>query len=191
MNKLGTSLRNNKNLLKSLLLFILISFLISLLLFNKVDSTNLINSIKNMEQYLSNQNINYVITHFITISILLTGSLTIIGVVLIPLYFLYEFVCINYSIFILLKAFQFSGFIYGLIYNILTKGIYLILLLLLSKKIINIIKTFKISEEKAKIYSINKNIKCILLIIISVIVNDIIIYFFASKILLKLLFIIS
>lgn len=191
MNKFGTSFKYNKNLLKGLLLFIIISFLISFLLFNKLDNSNIINSSKNIIEYLSNQNINYILIHFIVISVLLTCSLTVIGIAMFPLYFLYEIISINYSIFIFIKAFQFSGFVYGIIYSILTKGIFLFLLLLLFKKVANIIKCIiKMEEEKAQNYSIKKNFKAILIIIGGIVLNDLLIYLIAGKIILKLSFII-
>jgi len=192
MNRLGTSFKLDKNLLKGLLLFIFISFLISFLLFNKIDNSSIISQVSNITEYLNNQNINYILIHFIIISVLLTCSFTIVGIIIFPIYLLYEILTINYSIFIFVKVFHFSGFIYGLIYNILTKSVFIILLFMLFKKIINIYKKFILKEDdKSLSYSINKNLKAILTIIIGILLNDLLIYLISSKILLKLAFIIS
>ena len=158
MNIIGTSIKNHKNLLKFLITFIILGILISFLLFNKFENKDIIISIKNIEEHLQNNHINFLIAHFTTISIMLTSSLTII---------------------------------YGILYNFLTKFVFLLLLILLFKKVINIIKAIFNSNETITLYSLNKNIKAIIYLIIALIINDFLIYLFASKILEKLLFIIK
>lgn len=191
MNIIGTSIKNHKNLLKFLITFIILGILISFLLFNKFENKDIIISIKNIEEHLQNNHINFLIAHFTTISIMLTSSLTIIGVIVFPIYFLYEIISINYNILIFIKAYHFAGLIYGILYNFLTKFVFLFLLILLFKKVINIIKAIFNSNETITLYSLNKNIKAIIYLIIGLIINDFLIYLFTSKILEKLLFIIK
>lgn len=191
MNMVGTSFKNHKNLLKFLIAFVILGILISFLLFNKFENKDIILSIKNIEEYLHNNHINYLLTHFTIVSIMITSSLTIIGTITFPIYLLYEIISINYNILIFIKAYHFAGLIYGILYNFLTKFVFLLLLIILFKKVINIIKVLFNSDEKITLYSLNKNIKIIICLIIAIIINDLLIYLFASKILEKLLFIIK
>lgn len=195
MNKVRTSLKNNKNLLKVLGLILLLGLLIGFLIYKKMDNTTLISEIKNIESYLYNNHLNYTLMHFIIISIMLTCSLTGVGLLIFPIFFLFESISISYNIFIFTEIYHFKGLIYSFLYTIITKTIFIILLLCIFKKLIqtlkNIIKIYTNKETINYKYSILKNIKALILYLLFIFMNDILIYIIGNKLLLKLTFIIK
>lgn len=195
MNKIKTSFKKYQNLLKYLGLLSLLGFLIGFLIYKKIDNHLLIAEIKNIANYLSTNHLNYILTHFITISILLTCSLTVIGLILFPLYFLIECISLSYNIFIFTEIYHFKGLIFSILYIIITKTIFIILLLCIFQKLIktikNIIKIYTNKEDINHKYSLLKNIKAIIIYLLFIFLNDILIYIIGSKILLKLTFIIK
>ncbi|MDE5539592.1 MAG: hypothetical protein K2J20_03820, partial [Bacilli bacterium] len=90
MIKIGTSLKNNQSFLKVLGLIMLLGLLIGFLIYKKMDNANLITELQNIDQYLKNNHLNYIFMHFIIISIMLTCSLTCIGLIIFPIFFLFE-----------------------------------------------------------------------------------------------------
>lgn len=195
MNNLGTCLKRNKKMLKFLALFCLLGLLIGFIMYKKIDNLEVLEEIKNISNNLKNNKINFILIHFIIISILITSSITVIGLLLFPLYFLFESISISYSIFLFTSAFKFNGLIYSIFYNILAKGLYLILMFLIFKKILNIAKYLKdliINKKSIDIkYPLTKNIQALIICIAIIFVNDILIYVFLNKILIKLLFILN
>ncbi len=194
MNIFKTSFKNNQQVLKFLGLIALLGLLIGFLISKKLDNTGLIADLKNLDTYLNGNHLNFILLHFITISVLLTCSLTGIGLIMFPLFFLFESVSLSYNVFIFMQVYHFKGLIFSLFFSIITKTVFLILLISIFKKIIfifrNIIKTFTSKEEDIK-YSIFKNVKTILLYFLFIIINDILLYFIGSKLLLKLTFILK
>ena len=194
MNIFKTSFKNNQQVLKFLGLIALLGLLIGFLISKKLDNTGLIADLKNLDTYLNGNHLNFILLHFITISVLLTCSLTGIGLIMFPLFFLFESVSLSYNVFIFMQVYHFKGLIFSLFFSIITKTVFLILLISILKKIIfifrNIIKTFTSKEEDIK-YSIFKNVKTILLYFLFIIINDILLYFIGSKLLLKLTFILK
>ena len=195
MNKIKTSFKKYQNLLKYLGLLSLLGFLIGFLIYKKIDNHLLIAEIKNIANYLSTNHLNYILTHFIAISILLTCSLTVIGLILFPLYFLIECISLSYNIFIFTEIYHFKGLIFSILYIIITKIIFIILLLCIFQKLIktikNIIKIYTNKEDINHKYSLLKNIKAVIIYLLFIFLNDILIYIIGSKILLKLTFIIK
>lgn len=194
MNQIRTSLKKNQKQIKWILFFLFLSFLISYIFFKKVDQSLLIEEIKNIPNYLQNNHINYLFLHFIILAILIASSITIIGFLLFPIYFLFEFSCVFYNILIFTNIYHLSGLLYGILYAILTKLVYLVLLLIIFKKGYDLIKvgirylTNK-NDTELKSYII-KSGKRIIVYILAIFMNDILIYLFANRLLLKLLFII-
>lgn len=195
MNMLRTNLKKHQNLLKAIIIILVIGFIISFLLYNKMDNSKVINEIKNIEEYLNSNNINFIILHLLSVSILITCSITVIGLVIFLIYLLFEIVSIFYNLLIFCAAFKLKGFIFSIFYLILTKLIYLILLFIIFQKLYTIIKylitsyTNKNSSE-AK-FIIIKNLKKIIICLLGLFINDLLIYFFANDILLKLTFLIK
>ena len=171
-------------------MFIIISLFLAFFSFSKLDNTLVIANVKNLEEYLINNNLNFIFNHFLSVSLIITCSLTLIGLIFIPIYILYEIFSIFYAFYIFIIAFSFKGFIYAILFNIITKGLYLFFLFIIIRKIRNIVLLlFKNKENIDLKYSLSKNIKAIIISIILIIISDILIYFIGTKILLKLTFI--
>ncbi len=191
MKNIRTSIKNNQKLLKWLLFFILFGILIGFILYEKTGDTTT-RELSNITAYLKDNHINYIVLHLFILSLIIMGSLTIIGIVIIPIYLVFEISCITYSILAFVSIYNFSGFIYGFLYNIITKLVFIILLLCLFKKLITIIKiliNLYLNKEITEEYNIKNYLKKISIFILTIFLNDIFIYLWASKILLKLAFI--
>lgn len=103
MNFIRTSLKLDKKYLKILLAFLCLGIFVGFIFYKKIDSTFFIDDIQNIVTNLESVHINFFFLHFIIISILIASSFMIFGVLLFPVYFLWEIICISYSIFILAK----------------------------------------------------------------------------------------
>ena len=135
-------------------------------------------------QSLSTSHINSILEHIIILSTLAILSIFVIGLPLIIFFVFYNGFSIGFLLMSLIEIFGVKGLIYGLIYLIITKGIYLffltIFILALIKIIILIIKRL-IWHQK-----MNKNLlvtycKKILICIGVIILSDIILYFGGTK----------
>ena len=135
-------------------------------------------------QSLSTSHINSILEHIIILSTLAILSIFVIGLPLIIFFVFYNGFSIGFLLMSLIEIFGVKGLMYGLIYLIITKGIYLffltIFILALIKIIILIIKRL-IWHQK-----MNKNLlvtycKRILICIGVIILSDIILYFGGTK----------
>lgn len=135
-------------------------------------------------QSLSTSHINSILEHIIILSTLAILSIFVIGLPLIIFFVFYNGFSIGFLLMSLIEIFGVKGLIYGLIYLIITKGIYLffltIFILALIKIIILIIKRL-IWHQK-----MNKNLlvtycKRILICIGVIILSDTILYFGGTK----------
>lgn len=178
------SLKNNKKYFNLLLTLLFLGFFIGFILTKKIDLTPILENIKSLETYLNTNSINFLSSHIIILIILTLSSLTIIGLLLFPLNIIYEGVCIYFNIYIFTKLYKLNGVLYGLIYITITKGIYLILMVIIFKEMLNLLKRIITQKEKsAKRVLITKSIKKIFTYEILIIINDILIYLIGSKLL--------
>ena len=192
MNLIKRSLKNNKRYFKFTIILLCLGFLIGFVLTKKTEMSQILDSISSIESYLNSNNINYLSTHIITLLVLITASLTVLGLVLFPINIIYEGICIAFNIITFSSVFKLSGFIYGLIYNIITKGIYVLVLIFIFKKLTIILKNIMIKSDKEdKKALIIKNIKHIGFYIIIIITYDIFLYLFGSRLLSYFLFLIK
>lgn len=190
MNRNVLSTKKYQKSRKYFILATCLCLVISIVLFYKINNTFLLNELKNIEELLKNNHINFLLMHFITLAIFLFSSLTIIGLLLFPFYFLFEGICIFFNIIMFTRVFFFKGFIYSLMYISITKAIYLILLYFIFKKLLCMIRAIAlIKMEKSKIdlkEIVHKNIKPLACYILLIFLNDLFLYCFGNKILLKL-----
>ena len=137
-------------------------------------------------QSIKNGHINSIISHIIILSSLFILSLIIIGFPLNIFLNLYNGFSIGFIIASLTTLFGVKGFLYGIIFIIITKAIYLFFSFILTISnskycIINIksfFKTFRFNKDHFSILC-QKNLLCIGIIIC----YDILLYFIGSKIL--------
>lgn len=134
-------------------------------------------------QSLDSSNINNIFSHLLIISTLCVLSLFVIGLPLVLFFIFYNGFSIGFMICSLVNIFGIKGLLYGLVYCVITKGIYLffllILILSLIKLSISILKTvLRIDNNKENFALLFKRIVLCLAIIL---ISDIIIYFGGAK----------
>lgn len=190
MVKLIPILKNHQKLIKILSFLFILSFIISIFLYQKLKNEAILQEYQNLANYLEINHINYLIYHFIILSLVISSLILGIGFILFPFYFMFEIISLNYNLFTLINLFKFKGFIFSLFYNILTKLIYLILIIYIFQKNLNILKIFISNSTKydslTKNTLIITNLKKIIISSFFIILNDIFIYFFGAKILLSI-----
>lgn len=186
MKLMKKTLKLNKKQ-KKIVIFILVMGLITGYILYKKMSPTMLDNITNIKSNLENNSLNFIGLHIITLALILASSIFFIGPILFVLYFLWEVSCISFSLISFSSAFQFSGFLYGLLYNILTKLNFIICLIIILKKVTRIIKSI-IHKEPFDINILKKEYRDILIALIAIILYDIFLYFLGSTILLKLCF---
>lgn len=194
MNYIKDKLNKNKSLLKILGLVMILGLIIGFFIYGKLDNSEVILNLRDIDSYLANNHISFIMMHLISAFIVVCGTAMVIGIVLVPVCFMLEGLTISYIFLALFDAFKFKGLVFGIFYIALTKVVYLILLFICFKKALNVVrevlKLGKNSGEEVKSRIIS-NIKGIVLWMFAILVNDILIYFLANKILASLLFIIK
>ncbi len=190
MNNLRIYLKKYSKILKLISISLILGLIIGFFIYNKIDNTYIFEELTNIKDLLSNNHLNYLLFHFIIISLLITSSLTLIGSISFIIYFLFEGISISYNLLTLSHIYHFKGLIYSFLYIIITKLIFLILLIYIFIRIINIIKLLLIKKEINFKTSIYYHIKRMMLAILFIFINDFLIYLFGHIILSKLLFII-
>ncbi len=150
----------------------------------KVTKTLINNNLSSMNIV---HNYNNIIVHLIIISIICLFSFFIVGLPLAFFYLFYEGLSIGFNIVVFWQLKKIRGLFYAIIYNLVYKLIYLLLLFLFIFKMIDIIYNilrylFYQKNDRIKIIIFNK-VKVLLFIVILIIINDILIYFFGNYIL--------
>lgn len=190
MINVKNTLINNKKELKYLGILLFLGFLFGFLILKKLNINPILEEIKNINIYINENHINFLNPHFLIISLLTILSLFIVGIILFPIYLIYESICIFINIYTLTMVYKLNGFVYSILYNIITKLIFMIMLLKIFKVLIKIGKTI-IKKEQNKKEIITKYLKKVFIYFSIIIVNDFILYLLGSKILSIFLFIIK
>ena len=176
---------------KKFYLFISIIFVIGLILsiffliyLDEASKDIIYLNINNYIQEMDNTNINNLILHIILLSSILLLSIFIIGIPFILFFVFYNGFSIGFTIATLSSIFGIKGLLYGIIYCLITKGIYLFFLSLIIVSLLKIshillkclVNKQNIAKEKL-VLLLKKTLICIAFILI----NDIILYFFGTK----------
>lgn len=136
-------------------------------------------NINDMIQNISNTHINNIIIHLLILSTLLILSIFVIGAPLIIFFLFYNGFSIGFIISTITLIFGIKGLLFGLIYVIISKGIYILFLILFSNTLIKIVKNIIdkfINKGRGKDILIRLGRKA-LLCIGFVALSDIILYF--------------
>ena len=134
-------------------------------------------------QGIKGANINNIIPHVLILSSLFLLSLFIIGIPLVLFFVFYNGFSIGFALMSLIEIFGIKGLLYGIIYIIITKGIYLFFLIII---VVSLLKISLImlkrlfNKEKINKENLNLLIKRILICIAIIFISDIILYFGAS-----------
>ncbi len=192
MKLIRTSFQFSKKEGKILAVFVLLGVIIGFLLFQNIDSSVFISEMENIEVGLANNHIHFLFLHMIVLSILIASSLAAIGLVLFPLYFLWEIICISYSVFTFAHVFGLAGFFYGLVYNLVLKAVFLICLFLIFRNLFSVMKErfFKRKEKEQGSFFQGRE-KVIFISVAVILLYDLLLYFAGNQILLKLCFLLS
>lgn len=178
-------LKSNRSIIKFLVMFFITSILVGIYLYLSKEklikesiNTELIKMINNLDITRQNNILNHLLI-MIVISVL---SLTIIGLPVILIYFLYEGVSIGFLLSSFINYSPIKGMLFGTIFIIISKIIYITILIYLLTNTLKYTKSFlkRLKTTKNELI-INQVIKILFCITITLI-NDIILYFIGNKI---------
>ena len=191
--KLWLSWMQKRKQMKFLLIFLILGVLLGYIFFVKIDFSLLQDQIRQIPQLLEDIQISYIWPHFCLLSVLLISSFMGIGIILFVLYFLFEIACISYSVAIFTSFFSLSGFVYGLIYQLILKGFFLVCLFFLFKNVFNMVKSIwqKKGSGQEKFFSLTYFYRHIMIYVLAILGYDLFLTFWGSALLQKLCFILS
>lgn len=178
-------LKSNRSIIKFLLMLFITSILVGIYLYLSKEkliresiNTELIKMINNLD--ITRQ--NNILNHLLIMIVLSVLSLTIIGLPIILIYFLYEGVSIGFLLSSFINYSPIKGMLFGTIFIIISKIIYITILIYLLTNTLKYIKSFlkRLKTTKNELI-INQIIKISFCTTITLI-NDIILYFIGNKI---------
>lgn len=178
-----TSLNKKLYLFMGIILLIgIIAGVFFVLMLDEASKEVMFLNINEMIQNFGNIKINNIVSHLLILSSLLILTIMLVGAPLVIFFIFYNGFSIGFIISSLTSIFGIKGLIYGIIYVILTKGLFLLFLFIFSITLFKIIKNIidKVFYKKhSNMLTVlgEKALVCIILIVIS----DIIIYFGGSK----------
>ena len=176
---------------KKFYLFLSIIFVIGLILgvifliyLDEASKDILFLNINEWLQGISNSNINNIVLHIIMLSSMFLLSIFLIGIPFVLFFVFYNGFSVGFTVTSLISIFGIKGLLYGIIYVIITKGIYLFFLSIIIVSLLRvsliILKSIfnkeNIDKEKLALL-LKKNLICIAIILI----NDIILYFWGTN----------
>ncbi len=190
MNQVRTSIKEHKYIYLLLSLILLIGIIVGIIYYFKQSSStiNILNTeISNYKNILENIKTTNILFHLGIIIIITLLSFTIIGYPFILFYLFYEGMAVGFLVTSFIKVYSLGGFIYSLIFIVISKFIYLIIIIYLANNSFNLTKkVFGIITNKNK-EAINNTLKLnffrLIIAITITIINDLLIYYLGLKIL--------
>ncbi len=178
-------LKSNRSIIKFLVMLFITSILVGIYLYLSKEklikesiNTELIKMINNLD--ITRQ--NNILNHLLIMIIISVLSLTIIGLPVILIYFLYEGVSIGFLLSSFINYSPIKGMLFGTIFIIISKIIYITILIYLLTNTLKYTKSFlkrlKMTKNELIINQVIKILFCITITLI----NDIILYFIGNKI---------
>ena len=178
-------LKSNRSIIKFLLMLFITSILVGIYLYLSKEkliresiNTELIKMINNLD--ITRQ--NNILNHLLIMIVLSILSLTIIGLPIILIYFLYEGVSIGFLLSSFINYSPIKGMLFGTIFIIISKIIYITILIYLLTNTLkytkNFLKRLKMAKNELIINQVIKISFCTTITLI----NDIILYFIGNKI---------
>lgn len=178
-------LKSNRSIIKFLVMLFITSILVGIYLYLSKEKlikesidTELIKMINNLDITRQNNILNHLLI-MIVISVL---SLTIIGLPVILIYFLYEGVSIGFLLSSFINYSPIKGMLFGTIFIIISKIIYITILIYLLTNTLKYTKSFLKRLKMAKNELIINQVIKISFCITITLINDIILYFIGNKI---------
>ena len=178
-------LKSNRSIIKFLLMLFITSILVGIYLYLSKEkliresiNTELIKMINNLD--ITRQ--NNILNHLLIMIVLSVLSLTILVLPIILIYFLYEGVSIGFLLSSFINYSPIKGMLFGTIFIIISKIIYITILIYLLTNTLkytkNFLKRLKMSKNELIINQVIKISFCTTITLI----NDIILYFIGNKI---------
>ena len=178
-------LKSNRSIIKFLVMLFITSILVGIYLYLSKEklikesiNTELIKMINNLD--ITRQ--NNILNHLLIMIIISVLSLTIIGLPVILIYFLYEGVSIGFLLSSFINYSPIKAMLFGTIFIIISKIIYITILIYLLTNTLKYTKSFlkrlKMTKNELIINQVIKILFCITITLI----NDIILYFIGNKI---------
>lgn len=178
-------LKSNRSIIKFLVMLFITSILVGIYLYLSKEklikesiNTELIKMINNLD--ITRQ--NNILNHLLIMIIISVLSLTIIGLPVILIYFLYEGVSIGFLLSSFINYSPIKGMLFGTIFIIISKIIYIAILIYLLTNTLKYTKSFLKRLKMAKNELIINQVIKILFCITITLINDIILYFIGNKI---------
>lgn len=178
-------LKSNRSIIKFLLMLFITSILVGIYLYLSKEkliresiNTELIKMINNLD--ITRQ--NNILNHLLIMIVLSVLSLTIIGLPIILIYFLYEGVSIGFLLSSFINYSPIKGMLFGTIFIIISKIIYITILIYLLTNTLKYTKNFLKRLKKAKNELIINQVIKISFCTTITLINDIILYFIGNKI---------
>ena len=176
---------------KKFYLFLSIIFVIGLILgvifliyLDEASKDILFLNINEWLQGISNSNLNNIVLHIIMLSSMFLLSIFLIGIPFVLFFVFYNGFSVGFTVTSLISIFGIKGLLYGIIYVIITKGIYLFFLSIIIVSLLRvsliILKSIfnKENIDKEKLALL---LKKILICIAIILINDIILYFWGTN----------
>ena len=184
------SIIRNSNYIKFLSTLIIIGIMIGIIIYTNLDTntkSSVLNTFINFNKNITNKNQNNIIFHILIILFLVITTLTVILYPINIFYLLYESISIGFILASFLHINGILGLLYSLIYILLNKALFMLILLYLNimsfKVIIRIIKSL-LNKDNISVRNLYKNyFKKIIISIITIIILDVLILFLGNKIL--------
>lgn len=178
-------IRNNLSTIKFIVSLAIVSIIIGFILYNNQTpelKKVIIEKVGDLSINITSTNQNNILFHLGLLSILTILSLILIGLPIGLIYYFYEFVSIGYLLSSLFNYKKLNGLLFGSIFVIINKMLFLLLLSYFLINTINYTKKYlKSLKLSKKDLIINYLYKCFFVILI-VFLNDIIIYYLGNKI---------
>lgn len=178
-------LKSNRSIIRFLLMLFITSILVGIYLYLSKEkliresiNTELIKMINNLD--ITRQ--NNILNHLLIMIVLSVLSLTIIGLPIILIYFLYEGVSIGFLLSSFINYSPIKGMLFGTIFIIISKIIYITILIYLLTNTLKYTKNFLKRLKKAKNELIINQVIKISFCTTITLINDIILYFIGNKI---------
>lgn len=184
-------INSNKNSFKFIIILAILGIIAGFLLYNRLSDDiklGINNKLPDLINSITSTNQNNVLYHLGVISILIISSLIIIGLPISLFYYFYEFTSIGYLLAAFIKYKGINGLLFGSIFVLINKLLFLSILsyfiintINYTKKIINNLKGAKKEQIINELYKSFFTLGLIL-------INDIILYFIGNKLISLFLF---
>lgn len=172
----------------SIAIGLILAIFLGYILYKNMDNSSLITWISNIKVNLEGKHIQFLANHLLVLALLIFSAFLLIETITFRIYLILELACVSYGLLLFISVFKLPGLIYGVLYMILTKFIYLLALSIIFKKIKILRRSIITNQIDPKF---KQNYYGVLLAIAIVILNDLFLFWLGSFIMLKLSFIIT